>query len=311
MPSSLNTKGSKVSSTLPAAISALLEHGATPLETASPPWKRHLLALREDGQISPVAFDQTLRLIEDSPVIRGHLARFETDWLSERRVSQGNAAIQQALAAVCFGLDVRLRLLDVDFVLVPPGREMPSSSNRRPFHLSTTILTANTHETLRDDVTPSEPPGSAEAGLSLAAAEDGVASLNEQLSAQARPETLAENEAIENVTSDLFWLRLPRKRELEFAAALNGPIAVQRCRTVAEVTDTRRHPLGIAGLIGGLWQFCSGDSGGDYWIWGGTHRMSAREFTQNVPTVRCLNSMLESGDYGLRPVVDPTDRTTS
>lgn len=188
---------------------------------------------------------------------------------------------------------------------------MTSWSNHGPFYLSATILTANTHETLRDDVTPSEPPASAGAGLSLAAAEDGITRLNEQLWAQARSGTpsLAENEAIENVTSDLFWLRLPRKRELEFAAALNGPIAKQRCRTVAEVIDTRRHSLGIAGLIGGLWQFCSGDAAGDYWTWGGTHRMSDREFTQNVPTVRCLNSMLESGDYGLRPVVDPTDRT--
>lgn len=290
--------------------SLLEKEGIASLLEQLMPWTRHLKALRDSEQITPSVYDETLRLIEGSLVTQGHLQQRDQAWLAEIDLTVKNVPVQQALAALSYGIDARLQLFNIDFSLIPPGRIHGAYKNQQPFYLSQVAFTARALSALPFANGDAFSVIASASGLCLANAEKIIKDLNECLYQAVSTDipSLEANVGLDLGESDLYWFRLPAVRELEFAAALKGSAASQRCQKEADLTATGRHPLRIAGLVGGLWQFCTGENPGDHFVWGGTLHLSSSEFSQGVPTIHCYNSLLAAPGYALRIVVEPFSR---
>lgn len=283
---------------LPSQVAALLRAPADvrDLSSAPPPWIRRLDDLRASDQITELTREQTRRFVLETPSARTQTEAFATDWLAEQTLSGGKCSIQQALTAVCSGFDVRVVLLGLNFSLVPPGYlRREDCKNRLPFYLSELVLTSEQCSTaLRAAGHPIDEP---RAGLSLVMAELILDRLNRALALD------------DAMPCDTYRLRLPTTTELQFAVNLHGAPAAQRCWTLDQVKDSSRHPLRLAGLVGGLWQFAIDARTQQPCLWGGSYASSREDFAITAPIEQYPNAALQSREYGLRIAVDVLDDT--
>lgn len=299
---------------LPAAIAGLLARNQAVSGTHEMPWMQHLKVLSNSGQITSALFDQVSRILDDADAAQGYLLRRDDSWLAEVVLTRENALVQRTLTALTYGLDPQLRLLDIDFSLIPPGRPRGTYENRQPFYLSQLAFTAEELSALAVSEEDIIPGIDGESGLCLAVAEEILQVLNDCLAhatASRDRVTAKEDLCAKADPPDLYWFRLPNLRELDFVAAVNGNFVQQRCLREADLKAIGRHSLGVSGLVGGYWQFCSGPNIGDRFAWGGTMHTMPTEFLERVPAIRCLNSLMESPEQAVRIVVEPVSQRAS
>jgi hypothetical protein len=287
------------------ALINLLEDRQIQLPPVREPWEQRLETLHSTGQIASDLREEVLRYVSNSMAIKEHLHNGEQAWLTEIMPCTASAPVQQVLTSVCYGIDVHVRLVAIDFVLIPPGR-IGAVGILQPFYLSRIAFTAPALDSLAHSQSIDPPWGSPALGLCLTDSNEMIEALNERLLDQDEPVHINKPQAdVEACGMVQYRFRLPSIHELEFATMLNGTAASQRCLQSSDLTALGRHELGIAGLVGGLWQFCFGEVHDEYYAWGGTLGLSDAEYSRHVPAQRYYNPYLKSTEQALRIAADP------